>query len=185
LKGRLDRVKGLKIRSAERGIALGRRLFGGEIEEEIEELSGKRVIGSIEKIKLIGKDGKEVEVEAKIDTGADSTSIDTELARQLGFDDVLNFFETIPKPTSTDRDNLKKLSENYDTKYRNAHPDLKAITFAYSANGFSMRPKIEISIIMDTVEIPARVTIIDRANLEYSVIVGRKSLKKFLIDVSK
>ena len=125
LKRRLERVSGLKIRTVERGMRVGMNLFGGEIEEEIEELSGKRVIGSIEKIKLIGKDGKEIEVEAKIDTGADSTSIDTELAKQLGFGDVLEFFETVPKPTSTNRDDLKKLSDEYDVKYRNVHPDLE------------------------------------------------------------
>lgn len=185
LKKRLERVSGIKIKTVERGIRVGMNLFGGEIEEEIEELSGKRVIGGIEKIKLIGKDGKEIEVEAKIDTGADSTSIDTELAKKLGFGDVLEFFETIPKPTSTNRNDLKKLSDEYDAKYRNAHPDLKAITFTYSASGFSMRPKIEMSLLMDTLEIPAYVTVIDRANLEYPVIVGRKSLRKFLVDVSK
>ncbi len=36
LKSRLDRVKGLKVRTTERGIILGKNLFGGEIEEEIE-----------------------------------------------------------------------------------------------------------------------------------------------------
>jgi len=185
LKGRLRRVSGLKIKSTERGMRVGMNLFGGEIEEEIEELSGKHVIGSIEKIKLIGKDGKEIEVEAKIDTGADSTSIDTELAKQLGFGAVLEFFETIPKPLSTDRDELKKISDEYDRKYQIAHPDLRAITFTYSANGFSIRPKIEISLLIDTLEIPTRVTVVDRTSLEYPVIVGRKSLRKFLVDVSK
>lgn len=185
LKTRLNRVKGLKIKTTERGMRVGMNLFGGEIEEEIEELSGKRVIGTIEKIKLIGKDGKEIEVEAKIDTGADSTSIDTELAKQLGFEEVLSFFETIPKPTSTNRNDLKKISSEYDMKYQNVHPDLRAVTFTYSANGFSMRPKIGISLIMDTVEIPAHVTVVNRENLGHSVIIGKKSLRKFLVDVSK
>lgn len=185
LKRRLERVSGLNIKTAERGIRVGMNLFGGEIEEEIEELSGKRVIGSIEKVKFIGKDGKEKEVEAKIDTGADSTSIDTALARELGFGEVLDFFETIPKLASTNREDLKKVSDEYDAKYKNAHPDLKAITFAYSANGFSMRPKVEISFVMDTVNVPSYVTIVDRAHLEYPAIVGRKSLRKFLVDVSK
>jgi alpha-L-glutamate ligase-like protein len=185
LRGRLDRVSGLKIKATERGIRVGQNLFGGEIEEAVEELSGKRVIGSIEKVKLIGKDGKEIEVEAKIDTGADSTSIDTELARELGFGDVLTFFETIPKPLSTNREDLKKISDEYDAKYKEAHPDLRAITFTYSANGFSMRPKIEVLLIMDTVETPAWVTVVNRVHLEHAAIIGRKSLRKFLVDVSK
>lgn len=185
LKERLDRVRGITIKTTERGVRLGRNLFGGEIEEEIEEISGRRVIGCIEKVKLIGKDGKEVEIEAKIDTGADSTSIDTELAKKLGFDEVLSYFETIPKPLSENREDLKKISDEYDKKYKGSHPDLCAITFIYSANGVSMRPKIEISLFMDDLEIPTRVTIVDRANLEYPVIVGRKSLQKFLVDVTK
>lgn len=185
LKRRLERVKGLKVKTVERGMILGQNLFGGEIEEEIEGISGKRVIGSVEKVKLIGKDDKEIEVEAKIDTGADSTSIDTALARELGYGDVLDFFETIPKPASTKREDLRKISDEYDVKYKNAHPDLKGVVFAYSANGFSMRPKIEISFIMDTVRVSSYVTVINRAHLEYPVIIGRKSLRKFLVDVSK
>lgn len=185
LKGRLKRVSGLKIKTTERGIRVGKNLFGGEIEEEIEELSGKRVIGSIEKVKLVGKNGVEVEVEAKIDTGADSTSIDTELAKQLGFEDVLSFFETIPKPDTTDRNLIKKISDDYDVRYKDAHPDLKAITFIYSASGFGMRPKIELSLVVDGVEIPARVTVVSRIHLEYPIIIGRNNLRKFLVDVSK
>lgn len=185
LKGRLKRVSGLKIKTTERGIRVGKNLFGGEIEEEIEELSGKRVIGSIEKVKFIGKDGKEIEVEAKIDTGADSTSIDTELAKQLGFEGVLKFFETIPKPTISNRGAMKSVSDEYDSRYKDSHPDLQAISFVYSASGFSMRPKIEVVLLVDGVEIPTRVTVVDRAHLEYAAIIGRSNLRKFLVDVSK
>ncbi len=185
LRDRLKRVSGLSIKTTERGVRVGQNLFGGEIEEEIEELSGKRVVGSVEKVKLIGKDGKEIETQAKIDTGADSTSIDTELARELGFSDVLDFFETIPKPEARERADLTALSDRYDVQYKGAHPDLDGVSFVYSSNGFSMRPKIRISFIMDTVEIPARVSVIDRSHLEYPVIIGRKHLRRFLVDISK
>mgnify|MGYP000853210427 FL=1 len=185
LKERLDRVRGINIKTVERGVRLGRNLFGGEIEEEIEEISGRRVIGCIEKVKLIGKNGKEVTAEAKIDTGADSTSIDTELAKQLGFEDVISFFSSIPKPTSSERSDLKKVSEEYDTTYLSAHPDLKGIAFTYSSNGFTMRPKVDLSFVLDTMEIPARASIIDRSHLEYPVIIGRRNLSKFLVDVNK
>jgi len=185
LKSRLKRVSGLKIKTTERGIRVGQNLFGGEIEEEIEELSGKRVIGSIEKVKLIGKDGKEIEVEAKIDTGADSTSIDTELAKQLGFADVLTFFDSIPKPTETNREELTVLSDEYDKKYKNAHTELEGLIFTYSSNGFSLRPKVKLSFILDNVPVEATASIIDRSHLSYPIIIGRKNLRKFLIDVNK
>lgn len=185
LKERLDRVRGINIKTTERGVRLGRNLFGGEIEEEIEEISGRRVIGCIEKVKLIGKDGKTVTVDAKIDTGADSTSIDTALARELGFEDVLTFFSSIPKPVSTQRPDLKKISDEYDTTYKGAHPDLEGIAFTYSSNGFTMRPKVDLSFVLDTLEISARASIVNRAHLEYPVIIGRRNLSKFLVDVSK
>ena len=186
LKERLERVVGLKIKTVERGIRVGMNLFGGEIESEIEELSGKRVIGSVEKIKLIGKDGKEVEVEAKIDTGADSTSIDVELAKELGFEEVLEFFNTLPyPPEGSSRENVSALSAEYDKKYLGAHPDLAGIVFTYSSNGFTMRPKVSLTIIISNTEVPARVSIVDRTHMDYPAIVGRKSLRRFLIDINK
>ncbi len=185
LKGRLDRVKGLRVRTTERGILLGKNLFGGEIEEEIEELSGKRVIGSVEKVKLIGKDGKEVRVEAKIDTGADSTSIDTDLARELGFGSLIDYFGTIVEPSAFLRENAKTIEAEIRKKYLGTHPDLENVILIYSANGATLRPKIKITFIMDTVEVPAIVTVADRSQLSYPIIIGRKNLWKFLVDVSK
>ena len=181
LKSRLKRVSGLKIKTTERGIRVGQNLFGGEIEEEIEELSGKRVIGSVEKVKLIGKDGVEIEVEAKIDTGADSTSIDTGLAKQLGFEETLQAFEE----KIAGRDVLKELSkEERETLFANI-PDLADTVPVLSSHGTSYRPKILVSLILDTVTIPAKVSVISRSHLEYPVIIGRKHLQKFLIDVNK
>lgn len=181
LKRRLDRVAGLKIKTAERGLRVGQNLFGGEIEEEIEELSGKRVIGTVEKVKLIGKDGKEIEVEAKIDTGADSTSIDTELAKQLGFDETLRIFEE----KIGGRDVMSELTKEEREKLFAEIPGLADTVPVRSSHGYSYRPKILISLVLDTVTIPAKVSVIDRAHLEYPAIIGRKHLRKFLVDVSK
>lgn len=181
LKTRLNRVKGLRVRTTERGILLGKHLFGGEIEEEIEELSGRRVIGSTEKVRLIGKDGKEVEVEAKIDTGADSTSIDTELARELGFGEALSTFEG----RLGTQDVMKELSKEERQKLFSGIPDLADTVPVKSSHGTSYRPMVRIEFVMDTVTVPAKVSVIDRSKLEYPVIIGRKSLRKFLVDVNK
>lgn len=181
LKERLKRISGLKIKTAERGMRVGMNLFGGEIEEEIEELSGKRVIGSIEKIKLIGKDGKEIEVEAKIDTGADSSSIDIELARQLGFSDALKIFEE----RVAGRDILTDLPKEEREKLFSNIPDLADTLPVKSSHGYSYRPVILISLIIDSVPLPAKVSCINRSHLAYQVIIGRKHLRKFLIDINK
>lgn len=185
LKERLERVAGIKIKTMERGIRLGMNLFGGEIEEEIEEITGKKVIGSIEKIKLIGKEGHEVEVEAKVDTGADSSSITFELAKELGFEDLLSFFETLPLPTIQSREEGHALHDDLIKKYKNIHPDLVDISIVYATNGISIRPKVNLSLIIDGVTIDTRVTIANRSGLEYKAIIGRRNLRKFLVDISK
>ncbi len=181
LKERLRRVSGLKIKTTERGMRVGMNLFGGEIEEEIEELSGKRVIGSIEKIKLIGKEGKEIEVEAKIDTGADSTAIDSELAKELGFMETLRLFEE----KVAGRDVMKEMTKEEREVLFTDIPGLTDTRAVKSSHGYSYRPVILIDLVIDTFLIPAKVSVIDRSHLEYPVIVGRKHLRKFLIDVNK
>ena len=54
-----------------------------------------------------------------------------------------------------------------------------------SSHGISYRPMIRIDLVMDTFTIPAKASVIDRSRLEYKMIVGKKNLGKFLIDVSK
>ncbi|MDO8529075.1 MAG: sugar-transfer associated ATP-grasp domain-containing protein [bacterium] len=185
LKRRLERVQDLKIKTIEKGVRVGMDLFGGEIEEEVEDISGRKVIGTVEKVKLIGTDGKEIEVEAKIDTGANSTSIDTELAKQLGFEDLINFFDAIEKPVNFSREEGKKLDEEFRKKYVGKHPDLSDIATVYSSSGSSVRPKVKIDFILDGVTITAQVNIINRSELEKEVIIGKRNLGKFLIDVNK
>lgn len=186
LKRRLERVSGLDIKTMERGVRVGMNLFGGEIEEEIEELSGKRVIGSVEKIKLVGKDGKEIEVEAKIDTGADSTSIDLELAKQLGFEETLIAFSSLDlssyKITPENEIGIKK--EILENCQKNI-PLLDNVAVVFSSHGSSIRPVVKIHSIIDKIPIDLRANITDRQSLNYSVIIGRKDLVKFLIDISK
>ncbi|NTW13842.1 MAG: hypothetical protein HGA31_02300 [Candidatus Moranbacteria bacterium] len=182
LKGRLDRVKDLRVKTTERGMTLGMNLFGGEIEEELEEISGKRIIGPVTKTKLVGRDGKtEIEVEAKIDTGADSTSIDIDLARRLGFNDTVDGYLKAAK----DWQEISELSGGERWKMFEHIPGVVATIPVKSASGTTYRVAIRIEIVVDGLRVPARATLIDRSNLEYPVIIGRKNLSRFLVDVTK
>lgn len=185
LKERLERVRGLKIKSVDHGVRVGMNLFGGEIEENIEELSGKHVIGIIEKVKFIGKNGIEIEVEAKIDTGADSSSIDRKLAEELGFGEALTRFESFPKPTVSNREEATQAEEAIRNALSGKHPDLADVAFVYSSNGFSFRPKVNLTLVLDNQEIATKPTIVDRSSLQYRAIIGRRNLGSFLVDVSK
>lgn len=181
LKRRLERVAGLKIKTLEKGVRVGMDLFGGEIEEELEEISGRKIIGTVEKVKLIGKDGQEIEVEAKIDTGAGFSSIDTALANNLGFEEVIKEFDRI----NPGYEKLKNLLPNERLNIFKNIPDLADTALIHSSSGTTYRPMIKINIIMDNVAIPAKVSVIDRAHLKYPVIVGKRNLGKFLIDINK
>ncbi len=180
LKERLDRVSGLKIKTIERGVAVGKNLFGGEIEESVESMSGKRVIGPSEKVKLAGKNEKEIEVEAKIDTGAGFTAIDIELAKKLGFEKTIEDFDR--KEISYER--IKGLNKNQREELLKDIPDLADTVIIHSSHGTTYRPMVKINITMDKITIPAKVSIIDRSNLKYSVIIGKKNLGRFLINVN-
>ncbi|MCK5080608.1 MAG: hypothetical protein KAQ63_00450 [Candidatus Moranbacteria bacterium] len=180
---RLNRVEGLKVKSAKHGVKLAKNLFGGEIEEEVEEISGRRVIRAVEKIKIIGKKGIEKEIEAKIDTGAYSTSIDEDLARELGFSNVIDYFEKIEKPKKIKRGEGIEIIKKMRKKHLGKIKDLFDMSVVYSSHGNTIRPKIKLKYIMDKEKIISKANVVARGDLEYPVIVGRRDLKKFLIEV--
>lgn len=184
LLSRLQRVEGLKVKSVSHGIKLAKNLFGGEIEEEIEEISGKKIIGTVEKVRLLGKNGEEIEVEAKIDTGAYSTSVDTELARKLGFGEVLEKFSTLDlSEYQIKPENEKKIKESFEQKYKPMFESLEGVAVVFSASGSSLRPVVKLEFEMDGERVFSLANIVERKNLKYSMLIGRKDLRKFLIQV--
>jgi alpha-L-glutamate ligase-like protein len=181
LQERMERVEGIKIKTIKRGVNVGMDLFGGEIEEELEDISGQRVIGSIEKVKLIGRAGREIEVEAKIDTGAGWSSIDTELAKSLGFQKTMEAYEKI----ALKYEDIKNLDKKERWNIFKHIPYIESTVVVHSSHGTTYRPMVKIKIIMDKREIYSKVTVIDRAHLKYPIIVGKRNLGRFLIDVNK
>jgi alpha-L-glutamate ligase-like protein len=184
LKERLERVAEIKIKTIKKGIRVGMDLFGGEIEEELEEISGKKVIGTVEKVKLIGKDGKEAEAEARIDTGAYSSSIDTELAKELGFHETLEEFSKVDLSAyEISHEREAEIKKDFMEKYKNTIPDIEDIAVIISSSGSSIRPTVKINFVLDKLNLTSMVNIVDRGNLKYSMLIGRRDLKKFLIEI--
>lgn len=181
LKERLDRISGLKIKTVAKGVRVGTDLFGGEIEEEVEGISGRKVIGTVEKVKLIGTEGKEIEIEAKIDTGAGLSSIDTEIAKQLGFEETIRKYDEL----KIQYEEIKNLTKEQRSALFQNIPELADTAIIHSATGTTYRPMIRINISMAGITIPAKVSVIDRSQLNYPAIIGKRNLGKFLIDVNK
>ncbi len=84
LRTRLERIEGMSIPSADYGIELARRLFAESALTEIPDT--EHILNVIEKVTIVGPNGKKV-VQAKIDTGAYSTSVDESLVHELGLEE--------------------------------------------------------------------------------------------------
>lgn len=82
LRERLARVKGLKIVSPRHGIRVASALFADP--KLAERGLGRKTVSEIEEVLVMGHNGKREVVRAKIDTGADGSSIDRLLADELG-----------------------------------------------------------------------------------------------------
>lgn len=188
LKGRLRRVKGLKVKTVEQGVRLARDLFGGEVEEEIEEISGRQVIGVFEYATFYGKNGKKAKVvKTKVDTGAYLTSIDKELAYDMGYKDAYEHFLSLGLPKRFEDYNEAKEALKKMMRKAQKHADVLGLSLSKSAVGgsFEIRPVLNISFLVSGVKLTVRGTIASRNGLIYSAIIGRNDLGPFLVDPSK
>lgn len=86
LRRRLERVEGLEVKDAEHGVKIAKSIFAARFANRVLANEGIKTVNVFEIIKL--KAGKsKVPVEAKLDTGAWTTSIDKQLAEEL---DLIN-----------------------------------------------------------------------------------------------
>ncbi len=193
MRSRLEKIKGVKVKSSKHGIRLGRELFGGEIEMNIEQLTGRQVIGIIENIKITGPEGISDQTKAKIDTGADSTSIDRKILERIGFADTLYRYDELVNEVHDEGKFLQMDAEEVD-RYTEWIMEqvrereiigIEKVVPVKSSHGRSMRPYFTIKLTLAGVTFDTYCSAYDRSKLKYSVIVGKKSLEKVLIDVSK
>lgn len=186
LEERLRRVKGLSVKTVSRGLRLAKELFGGDIERRVEEISGKEVIGIIEKVRILNKRGtRQIEVEAKVDTGAAITSIDRDLAARLGFLDAIKFYESFNIHGVLSSKEIKEPSKKKIWKKLEEHEDIIGVVKTRSAHGATYRILIPLTFYLSDKKIISKASIVSRRGLEYPIIIGRRDLKDFLVDPSK
>lgn len=149
LKERIERVRGLKVSSPKKGVNIAQDLFSGGLEEELEELSGKKIIGAREEVTIYGEGKAKEKLFAKIDTGAYRTTVSSALAQKLGLVRVI--------------------------KYKKVR----------GALGKEERPVIDLIFYLDGEKVQTEAFIADREEMKHDVIVGRRDLKKFLVNPTK
>lgn len=202
---RLQRVEGLKISSVEKGIRVAQELFGADTEKRIEEVSGRDVISIVERVTISpmalsqeqkdaagvseeasqARTAKKMSVLAKIDTGAYSTSISHGLAKKLGFGNLLKEFDGVNIPQETPAKEADRKAAELLEKWQPVFPELAGVSAVRSSHGLSLRPEVRVLLNISGKRVRVKANIKDRANLRYSMIVGRRDLKRFLVDPSR
>jgi hypothetical protein len=85
LKKRLERVEGIEVDTADKGVRIAKALFASEFSNKVGPIGGeKQVVGVFENVGLKPDHGRRTSILSKIDTGARSTSIDESLAQEMG-----------------------------------------------------------------------------------------------------
>ena len=189
---RINRVKGMKVKTVTKAIRIAQTLFGGEIEEEVEQLTGRQIIGIIETITvypnpLIKKKRlKPEKIKAKIDTGALYSSLDYQLALRLGYTFLEQYHDLI-KTNFPDINQAKEIFRQLKEKYpEDTRPELlEHFSLVKSGSGFTIRPTVRIPVKIADEKKEILFTITDRSSLNYNAIIGRKDLKGFLIDPAR
>ncbi len=186
LRPKLERVKNIEIKSRERAIRISKTLFGGEIEEEIEALSGREVVNLIEKIIIYNnkktKSKNETQtVKGLLDTGILISRIDEGLANRMGYDEIINDFKKLETPKTFETiEEAKRF-----IKEQNINEKIYRLTTIVENSQIKIKPviKVQIKIADEIKEIEAILT--TQKETIYPILIGRRELKNYLIDASK
>lgn len=194
LRKRLERVKGLTIKSTNHAIRVAKNLFGGEVEEEIESISGKKLVNLVEKISVfhvakLNKKGnkkppkKEI-INAFLDTSKISSRIHEKLASTIGLYTQIKKFKELKLPTFSSLDEAYKYTQENEEKIVE-ETGIKRLSKVIINEKVYLKPVFDITINLAKEEKTLEMLIDSERELGYSVIIGRKDLKEYLIDASK
>lgn len=96
LRKRLEKVEDLEVRDAEHGVKIAKALFAERYLDRAKAEEGIKTLNVRETVKVIDALGNKTEVLAKVDTGAWRSSIDRQLAKDLGLLQKANILWTKP-----------------------------------------------------------------------------------------
>lgn len=187
LRPRLERLEGLEIKSNAHAIRVAKNLFGGEIEEEIESISGKQVVNLVEKVYVynVVNESKREYISALLDTGITTSRIDEGLASRVGFADAIKKFDLLN--VSKDFESFAKAQEFIDTHEKEIclHPHIIRLAKVTELEKITVRPVIEATIKIAGTKRSFEAILGSQREMIYPMLIGRSNLKEYLIDASK
>ena len=195
LRPRLELVRDLNVKNYKHGIKLAKNLFGGEVEESIEAISGKKVVSLFEKVIIYNKNSttkpkgkrkrrseEDINTHAFIDTGYQTSRITTTMANRIGYINTTKYFNSlnVPQKFFTMEKAQKYIDENKEKL--TSEENLLRVAKIINNGKIMIRPVIQITIkIADEIK---DIEVVIEDDINYNVVIGRKDLKGYLIDTS-
>ncbi len=195
LRWRLEKAKGLDVKSIKHGLRLGKNLFGGEVEESIESISGRKVVNIVEKVNVYHKPAvsmrkrkQKIKVDKEImntfmDTGVLTSRISSSLANRIGFRDATKYYKEIDLPKNFNT--FKEAQEYIDSKGKEIvkHEDILRLAKVVEEGRINIRPVIKITVKISGEVKDIEVIITD--DIIYPLVIGRSELSGYLVDTTK
>ncbi|MEA3357092.1 MAG: sugar-transfer associated ATP-grasp domain-containing protein [Patescibacteria group bacterium] len=213
LRQRMERVRGLKIKGVEHGIRVARNLFGGVVEEEIEAISGRHVIGLVQKAVFFSAPAfedrprhdkalpdkttkiksskkkrsahKDIRGKVQVNTGIRRSRISAITASRLGYKPALDHFKSLDLPDKFESHEQASLKLKDLAKKIEKHKQIVDSIILIEKHQVKIRPVINVNLEIDTLNISSNMVISSRKDMPYPVVLGKSDLKSFLIDASK
>lgn len=174
LKDRLERVKGIKPKSEKRGVRLAQDLFGEGEEIMEEEMLDKKILGAVEEIEIIAPTNNS-ESKSPVSRGAGLQQLTGNKQQTTGNFKILAKIDTGAWRSSVSFEIAKKLGIEEKGEE----------TWVRSSMGEELRITVPLSFYLAGDKIETEVFLADRSKMQYKMIVGRRDLKKFIVDPSK
>jgi alpha-L-glutamate ligase-like protein len=195
LRPRLERLKGIEIQSRQRAIRLGKTLFGGEIEECLQSLTGTQILGLVENVTIYYNNknsekpkkinNKFQTVKALLDTGITTSRIDEGLANRMGYNKALDYFKTLNTPNSCETiEEAKEYIKRLEIDYNNNKELSRAAVVVESAR-IKIKPVVILALKVGKDEKEIEAIVSTQKEMVYPILIGRKELKGYLVDPSK
>jgi len=106
------------------------------------------------------------------------------MAKELGFSETLEKFSRIDFSSfSLTPENESAIKKEILGECKNQAPGLEDVAVIFSASGSSIRPIVNLKFKLDEKDILSKANIAPRTDMKYPMIIGRRDLKKFLIEV--
>ena len=190
LRSRLERVEGLNIKSIAHGIRVAKNLFGGEIEEEIETLTGKTIVNLTERAVVyhvgLKKNVKKYEViKAAFNTNYNTSRIDKGLAARIGFRGALKYFNSFePAQSYPSRSAAQEFINKHGEEIA-SHEFISRLAKVTEDGVTTVRPVLPVPIKLPDGKKTVDMLISSQAVIKHPVVIGRRDMKNYLIDTSK